>query len=146
MRCREAVRQKKIFKDSTGRTPSAAQEEKDLRTALLMLEAAEMKLANTKRLIPALQKEVENYRGGVQGLGSFLAAEMPKAIATLDRLSLSLQEYIDLRSQVAAPGESSTPAPAPTGNMNRGGESADQAQPPGNPPPPPGKGGADVAG
>src|SRR5512133_1145348 len=58
-RCREAVRAKKIFKDATGRTPPAVQEEKDLRIALQVLELAEQKLAATKRVIPQLQKEVE---------------------------------------------------------------------------------------
>ena len=130
MRCREAVRAKKIFKDSTGKTPSAVQEEKHLGVALRALDEAEMKLAVTKRNIPMLQKELEVYRGGVQALGSVLVTELPKAIAMLERLSTTLQDYVDLASQAptAAPGESS-PSPAPAGNMNRGGESTDAPPP-----------------
>lgn len=131
MRCREAVRAKKIFKDSTGKTPSAVQEEKHLSVALRALEEAEMKLAVTKRNIPMLQKELEVYRGGVQALGAVLVTELPKAVAMLERLSTTLQDYVDLASQApaAGPGEPS-PSPAPAGNMNRGGESTDPLQPP----------------
>jgi len=134
MRCREAIRNKKIFKDSTGKTPSAVQEEKQLTVALRALEEAEMKLGVTKRHIPMLQKELEVYRGGVQALGSVLVTELPKAIAMLERLSGTLQDYVDLASQTpgASLGEPSS-APAPSGNMHRGGESAEAGQPQANP-------------
>src|SRR5947207_6435983 len=42
-KCRDAVRQKKLFKDFAGRTPSADQEEKALRIALARLEEADRK-------------------------------------------------------------------------------------------------------
>lgn len=129
MRCREAVRAKKIFKDSTGRTPSAHHEEKLQHEAERALAEAEFKLANTRKCIPRLQKEIEVYRGGVQGLGSAMVTEIPKAIAMLERLSMSLQEYVTLRSDISTPGEPPVTTTPPEGNMNRGGESADQAPP-----------------
>lgn len=147
MRIREAIRAKKLFKDSSGRTPSAFQEEKQLQAALKALEEAELKLANTKRHIPMLQKELEAYRGGVQGLGSAMVTELPKAIAMLERLSASLQEYISLASQTPSSPDTPTLTTAPAGNMHRGGESAPEAQPPaGAKPQDPKAGGNDVTG
>ena len=48
-KARDAVRQKKLFKDCAGRTPSADQEEKALRLAIARLEEAERKLAAVRR-------------------------------------------------------------------------------------------------
>src|SRR4051812_18506783 len=45
-RCKEAVRMKKLFKDSTGARPSAVDEEKALKVAQRKLEEAEQKAAN----------------------------------------------------------------------------------------------------
>lgn len=129
-RCKEAVRAKTMFKDSTGRTPSAFQEEKALRAAIAALEEAEAKLAHTKRAIPSIQKEIEAYRSGVQPLANAMVAEMPKAIALLERLSANLQEYVNLTSNAPASASPTTSvSPPPEGGMHRGGESAPQAQP-----------------
>jgi len=129
-RCREAVRAKTMFKDSTGRTPSAFEEEKALRAALIALEVAEMKLAATKRAIPQLQKELETYRGAAQAIGTAMVSEVPKALAMLERLSLTLQDYINL----ASPGATGSDAPGATTSiaqqaMHRAGESAESAAP-----------------
>lgn len=129
-RCRDAVRQKKVFKDSTGRTPSAHQEEKELKVALAALAEAEQRLAATKKAIPALQKELEVFRGGIQGLGSALAADLPRAIAMLERLSLTLTDYVNLTSNIpSSSSEAASPSVPPAGNMHRGGESAGAAEP-----------------
>lgn len=131
-RAKEAVRQKQLFKDSTGRTPSAFQEEKVLRAAIAALEHAEARLVNTKKAVPALEKEIEAYRSGVQGLGSMLTAEFPKAVAALERMAATLDEYITLSSRVSG-GDggagSALPTEAAVGNMDRGGESASEATP-----------------
>ncbi len=128
-RCKEAIRQKQIFKDASGRTPSTFQEEKQLQAAMRALEEAEVKLASTKRYIPILQKEIEAYRGGVQSLGGVLTTEIPKAIAMLERLSQSLDEYVNLASSAAGPPGETGDRTLPPGQMQRGGESADEAQP-----------------
>src|SRR5215210_1199181 len=54
-RCEDALRQKKIFKDSSGRTPSAVDEEKALAKAKRMKEIAEEKLEAVRRYTPRLQ-------------------------------------------------------------------------------------------
>lgn len=147
-RAKEAVRQKTLFKDSSGRTPSAFQEEKILRAAIAALEHAEARLVNTKRAVPKLEKEIEAYRSGVQGLGSLLAADFPKAVAALERMAATLDEYITLASRTGG-GEGATAPPAAeeiSGNMGRGGESADQAAPASPAEDEPKKGADDVAG
>ena len=55
-KCKDAVRQKKLFKSPTGSTQSAVEEEKQLRIAQKRLEEAEEKLKNVKRYTPRLQK------------------------------------------------------------------------------------------
>jgi hypothetical protein len=97
-RAREAVRQKKLFKDATGRTPSAIEEEKALARAVAAVEQAEWKIQAIKKALPRLEKEADLYRGGVAPLSRNLAGEIPRAVALLDRLSASLQEYLALES------------------------------------------------
>src|SRR5215212_6911225 len=61
-KARDAVRQKKLFKDFAGRTPSADQEEKALRIALQPLEDADWTLALVRRFAKCLPTETEVYR------------------------------------------------------------------------------------
>lgn len=128
-RAKDAIRQKQIFKDSAGRTPSTFHEEKILRAAVAALEHAEARLVTTKKSVPLLEKQIETYRSGVQGLGSSLVSEFPKAVAALERMAATLDEYITLASDVSASeGAAAAPTDIP-GNMDRGGESAEQATP-----------------
>lgn len=146
-RAKEAIRQKQIFKDSSGRTPSTFHEEKILRAAIAALEHAEARLVITRKSVPLLEKQTELYRSGVQGLGSSLVSEFPKAVAALERMATTLDEYVTLAASAGASAPDGT-APAPAdipGNMDRGGEAADQAMPsPATPVPP--KGGDNVTG
>jgi hypothetical protein len=96
MRCKEAVRQKKLFKDSAGRTQSAVDEEKQLMKAQRHLEAAEQKLAATKRHSAKLQKEMHMYKGAVARLMSAATSDIPNAANTLETLATSLDAYVNL--------------------------------------------------
>jgi hypothetical protein len=95
-RCKEAVRQKQIFKDSTGRTQSAVDELKALGVATKRLEEAEQKLVNTKRHSAKMQKELHMYKGAVQGFATVVAGDLPNAVASLDRMVAQLQAYLSL--------------------------------------------------
>lgn len=108
-RCKDAVRQKKLFKDSTGRTQSAVDEEKALGIALKRLEEAEQKLLNTKRHSSKLQKEMHMYKGAVQSFATVIASDMPNAVASLDRMVRALEAYVSL---VASSGSAEVAAPA----------------------------------
>ncbi len=146
-RAKEAIRQKQLFKDSSGRTPSTFHEEKILRAAVAALQHAEERLVRTKKSVPLLEKQIENYRSGVQGLGSMLVSDFPKAVAALERMASTLDEYVTLSSGISTPeGTPAAPLDIP-GNMDRGGESADQAMPsPSSTPDQPKKGTDDVTG
>ena len=116
-KCEEALRQKRIFKDASGRTPSAVDEEKALAKAKRMKEVAEEKLENVRRHTPRLQREIMLYKGQVQRFATFVAADVPAAAAKLDKMVDALEAYVNL-----AAGDASTPAavsqpPAQTGEV-----------------------------
>jgi hypothetical protein len=111
-RCKEAVRQKKLFKDSTGRTQSAVDEEKRLAIAQRKLDDAQQRLANTKRHSMRVQKEFHMYKGAVMRLITNVGNDLPNAVATLDRMAQSLDAYVSLTT--AAP-TAAADALAPTG-------------------------------
>jgi len=122
-RCKDAVRHKKLYKDSSGRTPSAVDEEKALRIALRRLEEAEQKAANTKRHARQLQKEYVLYRGQVQRFATCVENDLPVAVTQLSSMVESLEAYLALTMQAGGPppmaasavGEEITPASAETG-------------------------------
>src|SRR5262249_22602425 len=82
--CLEAVRMKKLYKDSAGRTPSAIEEEKALRKAKIMLEEAQEKIGAVRRAIVRMDKEVPLYKGLVQRFGTTVVTDIPAAAAQLD--------------------------------------------------------------
>src|SRR5438046_2515333 len=56
-KAKDAVRQKKLYKDATGRTPTAIDEEKHLARCLVAVAQAQEKIEAVKRAIPRLEKE-----------------------------------------------------------------------------------------
>lgn len=112
-RCEEAVRHKKIFKDSSGRTPSAVDEEKALAKAKRMLQHAEERLENVRRYAPKVQREILLYKGIAQRLGTFVAADIPVAAGKLDKIVQTLEAYVNLSMPNAATGAMNLPASAP---------------------------------
>lgn len=99
-RCKEAVRQKKLFKDSSGRTQTAVDEEKQLAKAMRNLEAAEQKLVATKKHYTRLQKEMHMYKGSVQRLMTAVTSDIPEAAHMLDRMVVSIEGYLELTGPV----------------------------------------------
>lgn len=93
-RCKDAVRQKKIFKDSTGKPGSAIDEEKALKKAQALYVHAEEKLANTKKHARQLQREHMMYRGGVQRFQTMLASDLPKGVQMLENVLVKLDAYL----------------------------------------------------
>src|SRR5688572_17309803 len=106
---KDKVRQKKLFKDSSGRFPSAVDEEKHLAICLRRLEEAQTKMANTRKWARRLQREIHNYKGGVGRLATTVASDLPRAIARLDKLGGILDAYVSLS---AGPGVTESYAPA----------------------------------
>jgi hypothetical protein len=116
-RAREAMRMKQAFKDSSGRTPSAVDEEKAVRIAQARLEEAEQKLVNVKKYTRVLQREAQTYKGTVQRFMTTLQSDIPAAAAVLDGMVMSLEAYVSLTpadADVSAPLASDEPPPPPT--------------------------------
>src|SRR5258705_4393486 len=101
-RARDAVRQKKIFKDFAGRTPSADQEEKALRIAIARLEEADRKLAAVRRYAKKLPREIEVYKGTVQRFATTVQTDLPTAAGKLDAMIRKLEEYAALGPAAAS--------------------------------------------
>ena len=109
-RCDEALRHKKIFKDASGRTPSAVDEEKALAKAKRMLEHAEERLANVKRHIPRLSREILLFKGQIQRLSTFVCGDIPTAAAKLDKMVDALDAYVNLAPADGSVGMMNLPA------------------------------------
>src|SRR5689334_3465597 len=115
---KDKVRQKKLFKDSSGRVQSAVDEEKALAVAQRKLEEAQHKLEATRKWARRLQRELHNYKGGVQPLATVVAVDVPAAVSTLDKLSGALDKYVAAEPALAG----STTEAAPAGAGVFGGE------------------------
>jgi hypothetical protein len=94
-RTAEKLREKRTFKDATGRLPSAVDEEKAWKIAKARLEEAEAKAAAVKKYVRVLQKAADDYKGSVQGFASTVAHGIPMAVAKLDKLADILRQYVD---------------------------------------------------
>jgi hypothetical protein len=92
-RAKEALRQKQIFKDSSGRTPSAVEEQKMVAKAMHQLAEAEQKLAAVKQWAKRLEKEMLLYKGQVQRFVTAVSSDVPAAIGHMGALIQTLQEY-----------------------------------------------------
>jgi hypothetical protein len=97
-RAAEAVRAKKIFKDSSGRQQSAVDEEKQLLKAQRALQEAEQKLIATKRHYQRLQKEMHMYKGATTRLLTAVTSDLPNAVAMLNRMTEALEGYVNITS------------------------------------------------
>jgi len=110
-KCKEAVRMKKLYKDSSGKPQSAAEEEKALRQAQAKLEEALQKQINVKRAIPRLQKEMQMYQGTVQRFATTVQVDLREAGHKLEDLLRHLDAYIGLRpNEVTSSSDSATSA------------------------------------
>jgi hypothetical protein len=94
--CKEAVRMKRLFKDATGSSQSAVDEEKALTLALKRLEEGQQKIVAVKQWTRRLQKEILLYKGQVQRFASTLASDVPVAVAALEQMVGTLEEYVGL--------------------------------------------------
>jgi hypothetical protein len=124
VRCKEAVRMKKVFRDSAGREQSAVDEEKALKMAMQKLAAAQAKHALVKKWTRQLQKEIELYKGGVQRFTTTVFTEIPTAAAHLESLAAKLDAYLSV--QPAASGSAVGEGAGAT-SMNRGGDAVGSA-------------------
>src|SRR4051794_11386991 len=116
-RCKEQVRMKKLFKDSSGRQQTAIEEEKALKVALQKLEEAEQKIKAIDRAINRLEKEYPLYKGNVQRFATTVQVDIPAAAALLENMLLLLESYASLKAplEVVSAAESASTAPIGSG-------------------------------
>lgn len=119
MRCKEAVRQKTLYKDATGRPQSAIDEQKALKKAQAMLELAQQKFAATKAYVRRIQKQQMDYRGQTQKLALNVAGDLKDRVSHLQSLYNTLAEYAkndaptEARSMAQSTDEVRAPSTAP---------------------------------
>ncbi|QEL14935.1 hypothetical protein [Limnoglobus roseus] len=125
--CEEEVLQAKNalasrkFTDSTGRMPDTTVQERDLRRAKARLEQAEEQVAKCRSWLMKLPKIIEeNFTGSTRRLRTIVEADMPGAMAGLERKIAILDSYAELQPDFA-------PAPS-TANLSSG--NAKPAEPP----------------
>jgi hypothetical protein len=113
-RCREAVRMKRLYKDSSGRPQSAIEEEKALKSAMRKLEEAEFKIVAIKKAIKRLEKEFPLYRGSVQRFATDVVVEIPTAVGLLENMTQTLESYTSLGVPVEVTSSAVVTSEAPT--------------------------------
>ncbi len=92
-RCKDAVRQKTIYTDATGRQQSAIDEIKALKKAQALLEEAQQKFTASKQFVRRIQHMQMEYRGQTQKLGLALGSDVPNYVAKLGNLLNILDQY-----------------------------------------------------
>jgi len=97
----EKFREKKLYKDATGTTPSAVEELKEVQVCKKNLEDAQKKLQAVKQWQKRLQKEINLYRGGVGRFAVSVSAGVPAAIAHLGALIQQLEKYMGIAPETA---------------------------------------------
>jgi hypothetical protein len=102
-RAKDAVRQKMLYPDSTGRTPTPVEEWKQQKICQQRLEEAEQKLVNTRRAIRLLEKEMQVYKGSVQRFATMVQSDVPRATERLDRAFGHLETYVSMTAPSMGP-------------------------------------------
>ena len=110
-RCKEALRQKQLFKDSTGGQSSAVDELKALARAEAMLKDAHEKLAATRAHLRKMQRLEMDFRGQMQKLSSTLQLDVVNGIARLTALTATLGDYAQSDAPAQA-GSVANPVPS----------------------------------
>ncbi len=105
-RAEQALRDKTLYKDISGRPPSAVEEHKAVAVAKRNLEEAEQKLANTKSWCRRFPKEIAMYYGGVKPLANTLAGGVPAALAQMTNALNWLEQYIAAPQEAGSTGGS----------------------------------------
>jgi hypothetical protein len=138
---KEAVRHKKLYKDATGRTPGAIEEEKHLARCRAAVVHAEQKIQAVRKWLPRLEHAAGLYRGGVARLHSAIDSDIPQAVALLDRLAVTLEEYVQLEIPAGAAEAAPDASVTLETSMSRGGDTLQAPAPSIAPPATPAAGG-----
>ena len=84
--------------------PACREERKALEKAKRRLQTAQEKVEVVRRWSDTVVHELNEYKGGISQFASWLQGDLPRAVATLSRMSDSLDSYVSLKPS-AAPAE-----------------------------------------
>jgi hypothetical protein len=98
---KNALNAKKLTRTPLGGRYSVVDEEQAVAIAKQRLEEAERKLANVQRWARFFEDEILDYKGQTQSLARSTEAELPMAIAQLDRMITALDSYVALSAPEA---------------------------------------------
>lgn len=131
-KAQQALRDKTLYKDVSGRPPSAVEEHKAVAVAKRNLAEAEQKMANTKSWCRRFPKEIAMYHGGVKPFANTVAGGIPAALAQLTNSVILLERYtaspVEAGSDASGQQAASHAAQNQAGAMARG-KIADQLPP-----------------
>jgi hypothetical protein len=99
----ELKRKQDLETSPLGGTYSFIDEKKAVAVAQRAWEEAEQKLQNIQRWVPQLEREAFAFQGISQGLMELVDVEVPNSCALLDRMIDSLEAYLKLAPEAAAP-------------------------------------------
>ncbi len=123
-KAQQALRDKTLYKDVSGRPPSAVEEHKAVAVAKRNLAEAEQKMANTKSWCRRFPKEIAMYHGGVKPFANTLAGGIPAALAQLTNSVILLERYtaspVEAGSDAAGQQAASSAGENQVGTMARG--------------------------
>jgi soluble cytochrome b562 len=98
------LKRKQLFDRALAGSPgSCIDEKKALKLAEARLQEAEHKFSRVKSWTLQIDKEMSDYRKGVQGLVQAVETEIPNARAKLDKMIDALEAYLALAPPEMAP-------------------------------------------
>ena len=107
-----------------GHKPDTTQEEVDVRKALARVKEAEHKVERCRRWGPQLTHALGEYAGPARQLGTALEVDLPRTVATLDRMIEALDAYVKLAVPAAPSAATLTSSNEMTSAATRGEPSA----------------------
>ncbi|MBY0524668.1 MAG: hypothetical protein K2R98_14790 [Gemmataceae bacterium] len=94
VQARAELLRRQMMTTPTGREPDTTEQQKQLRQCQERLRHAEAKVEKARQLGPVLRRAVEEYEGPGRRLAGMLDAELPSAVAMLDRKLDALDAYL----------------------------------------------------
>ncbi|MEN6494545.1 MAG: hypothetical protein ABFD16_09670 [Thermoguttaceae bacterium] len=88
--------QRRMICRPTDDRPAATEEKKALELAKRRLDVSQQKVQAVRHWSMAVQHELQEYVGAINLFTTWLQGDLPKALASLKRMSLALEAYVNL--------------------------------------------------
>lgn len=88
--------QRRMICRPTDDRPAATEEKKTLELAKRRLDVSQQKVQAVRHWSMAVQHELQEYVGAINLFTTWLQGDLPKALASLKRMSLALEAYVNL--------------------------------------------------